>query len=186
MTVSQSLPRNRGFWDSKRVKLDYSTETSCDNRLLETTCAASAYFVKSGFSMDSIPSTQPSMTMARSRAMGALGGKRTVAALNDTMLAPAPDGAFGPVPRGVAVGRPRRACAYGEQTGHHGKGKNKRKQFSFHRFFFPSENLFLRLPAVGSQGQFCPRQGNFLAYHTEDTQKSNMLAAHHLPEIPRS
>ena len=28
--------------------------------------------------------------------------------------------------RGVAVGRPRRARAYGEQTGHHGKGKNKR------------------------------------------------------------
>ena len=76
--------------------------------------------------MDSIPSTQPSMTMARSRAMGALGGKRTVAALNDTMLAPAPDGAFGPVPRVVAVGRPRRARAYGEQTGCHGKGKNKR------------------------------------------------------------
>ena len=37
MTVSQPLPRNRDFWDSKRVKLDYSTETSCDNRLLETT-----------------------------------------------------------------------------------------------------------------------------------------------------
>ena len=66
------------------------------------------------------------MTMARSRAMGTLGGKRTVAALNDTMLAPAPDGAFGPVPRVVAVGRPRRARAYGEQTGRHGKGKNKR------------------------------------------------------------
>ena len=55
-----------------------------------------------------------------------LGGKRTVAALNDTMLAPAPDGAFGPVPRSVAVGRPCRARAYGEQTGCHGKGKNMR------------------------------------------------------------
>ena len=117
---------------------------------------------------------------------GFLEFKESKTRLLHTMLAPAPDGAFGPVPRGVAVGRPRRACAYGEQTGHHGKGKNKRKQFSFHRFFFPSENLFLRLPAVGSQGQFCPRQGNFLAYHTEDTQKSNLLAAHHLPEIPRS
>ena len=40
-----------------------------------------------------------------------VGGKRAVAALNDTMLAPAPDGAFGPVPRGVTVDRPRRACA---------------------------------------------------------------------------
>ena len=57
---------------------------------------------------------------------GPVGGKRAVAALNDIMLAPAPDGAFGPVPRVVAVGRPRRACAYGEQTGCHGKGKNKR------------------------------------------------------------
>ena len=57
---------------------------------------------------------------------GRVGGKRAVAALNDTMLAPAPDGAFGPVPRVVAVGRPRRARAYGEQTGRHGKGKNKR------------------------------------------------------------
>ena len=37
ITVSQPLPRNRSFWNSKRVKLDYSTETSCDNRLLETT-----------------------------------------------------------------------------------------------------------------------------------------------------
>ena len=48
-------------------------ETSCDNRLLETTCAASAYFVKSGFSMGSMPIARPNMTMARSRAMGALG-----------------------------------------------------------------------------------------------------------------
>jgi len=76
--------------------------------------------------MGSMPIARPNMTMARSRAMGALGGKRTVAALNDTMLAPALDGAFGPVPRGVAVGRPRRARAYGEQAGRHGKGKNKR------------------------------------------------------------
>ena len=37
MTVSQPLPRNRNFWNLKRAKLDYSTETSCDNRLLETT-----------------------------------------------------------------------------------------------------------------------------------------------------
>lgn len=73
MTVSQPLPRNRNFWNSKRVKLDYSTETSCDNRLLETTCAASAYFVKSGFSMGSMPIARPNMTMAHSLAMGALG-----------------------------------------------------------------------------------------------------------------
>lgn len=76
--------------------------------------------------MGSMPIARPNMTMARSRAMGVLGGKRTVAALNDTMLAPAPDGAFGPVAHGVAVGWPRRARAYGEQTGRHGKGKNKR------------------------------------------------------------
>ena len=76
--------------------------------------------------MGSMPIARPNMTMARSRAMGALGGKRAVAALNDTMLAPAPDGALGPVARGVAVGRPCRACACCEQTGRHSKGKNKR------------------------------------------------------------
>ena len=75
--------------------------------------------------MGSIPSTQPSMTMALA-GDGRVGGKRAVAALNDTMLDPAPDGAFGPVAHGVAVGWPRRARAYGEQTGRHGKGKNKR------------------------------------------------------------
>ena len=57
---------------------------------------------------------------------GFLEFKESKTRLLHTMLAPAPDGAFGPVPRGVAVGRPRRARAYGEQTGRHGKGKNKR------------------------------------------------------------
>ena len=57
---------------------------------------------------------------------GFLEFKESKTRLLHTMLAPAPDGAFSPVPRVVAVGRPRRARAYGEQTGRHGKGKNKR------------------------------------------------------------
>ena len=134
--------------------------------------------------MGSMPIARPNMTMARSRAMGALGvtvpsplplripaaaqrlmaaknqswvllsakrvfrggqlqkpcenGRKlgageltvgpelTVIALNDAVTAPAPDGTLCPVAHGVAVGWPRRARAYGEQTGRHGKGKNKR------------------------------------------------------------
>ena len=76
--------------------------------------------------MGSMPIARPNMTMARSRAMGALGGKRTVAALNDAVTAPTVDGTLCPVAHGVARSRLCRTCAYREQTGRHGKGKNKR------------------------------------------------------------
>ena len=52
--------------------------------------------------------------------------KLAVAALDNAVAAPAFDGGLGPVARGVAVGRLRRACAYREQTDCHGKRKNER------------------------------------------------------------
>lgn len=115
-----------------------------------------------------------------------LGGKRAVAALNDTMLAPAPDGAFSPVPRVVAVGRPRRACAYGEQTGRHGKGKKRDSSFRFIVSSFLLKIYFCGSPQLDHKVNFAPDRGISLLIIPKTPKGSNMLAAQHLPEIPRS
>ena len=54
-----------------------------------------------------------------------VGVKQTVAALDDSVGAPAFDGALGPMACGVAVGRFDRSCADREQTNCHGEHKNE-------------------------------------------------------------
>ena len=102
------------------------------------------------------------------------------------MLAPAPDGAFGPVPRGVAVGRLRRARAYGEQTGRHGKGKKRDSSFRFIVSSFLLKIYFCGSPQLDHKVKFAPDRGISLLIIPKTPKESNMLAAHHLPEIPRS
>ena len=117
---------------------------------------------------------------------GFLEFKESKTRLLHTMLAPAPDGAFSPVPRVVAVGRPRRARAYGEQTGRHGKGKKRDSSFRFIVSSFLLKIYFCGSPQLDHKVKFAPDRGISLLIIPKTPKESNMLAAHHLPEIPRS
>lgn len=112
--------------------------------------------------------------------------KESKTRLLHTMLAPAPDGAFSPVPRVVAVGRPRRARAYGEQTGRHGKGKKRDSSFRFIVSSFLLKIYFCGSPQLDHKVNFALDRGISLLIIPKTPKESNMLAAHHLPEIPRS
>lgn len=117
---------------------------------------------------------------------GFLEFKESKTRLLHTMLAPAPDGAFSPVPRVVAVGRPRRARAYGEQTGRHGKGKKRDSSFRFIVSSFLLKIYFCGSPQLDHKVNFALDRGISLLIIPKTPKESNMLAAHHLPEIPRS